>query len=649
MTFRTAHRPDPSSEEWRTWQRVQDSYENAWQSRRPSPEEFLAAGAEPWQVAQLVGLDLRHRLRDGEAARVEEYLERFPVLQKEAAAVLELIEAEYELRQAEGVTRAEYERRFPTYREELAALLPDDTGRGGAYATLQDGGGGAQATWPPAVGAYDILGELGSGGMGIVYKARHQDLGRVVALKMIQGTGRAHVESVRRFRTEARAIARLQHPNVVQIYDIGEHEGCPYFALELCEGGSLSTYLNGTPVSPRDAARLVETLARALQAAHEQHVIHRDLKPANVLLSPAPGDAPRAPAREGERPPLAAFVPKVTDFGLAKHLDEAGQTASGALLGTPSYMAPEQVSGAVKDMNAAVDVYGLGAILYECLTGRPPFQGATALATLARVAMGELTPPTQLNPHVPPDLNAICLKCLAREPAQRYASAAALAEDLRRHLGGQSTRARPWSFGERLRKRGRQLALAALAAVLVLVVLRAAFPPGPEAEPGVPQGGKAGGQPAGVAKAGDSPVVTGGKKLIAANAEKISRFAHAANTYTYKGHEYLGHKETEDGYHKLTYLFTVKGNFKMKTMKLAFYFRGDGQFHHVSDEKSTTLYDPFTRLSASYLKQLRRDMAGRPDVQGNAALLRTIDRANGKELCEMYLRFAQATASGRSP
>jgi WD40 repeat protein len=266
--------------------------------------------------------------------------------------------------------------------------------------------------------------------MGVVYKARQVRLGRVVALKMILAGGHAEEQDLARFRAEAEAVARLRHPHVVQIYEVGEHDGLPFFSLEFCPGGSLARRLNGTPLPPPEAARLVETLARAMQAAHEKGVVHRDLKPANVLL-----------AEDGQ--------PKVTDFGLAKRLDAAGQTVSGTVLGTPSYMAPEQAQGQAKGLGPAADVYALGAILYELLTGRPPFKAPTALETLRQVVAEEPVPPTRLQ-KTPRDLETICLKCLQKEPGKRYASAAALADDLQRYLAGQAVRARPVWIGERL-------------------------------------------------------------------------------------------------------------------------------------------------------------------------------------------------------
>jgi tRNA A-37 threonylcarbamoyl transferase component Bud32 len=300
------------------------------------------------------------------------------------------------------------------------------------------------------VPGYEILGELGRGGMGVVYKARQIKLNRLVALKMILAGGHAGEAELMRFRAEAEAIARLQHPHIVQVYEVGEHDGLPFFSLEFCEGGSLAKKLDGTPLPPREAVRLVETLAGAVQAAHQANVIHRDLNPANVLLA-------------------GGGTPKVTDFGLAKKLDEAGQTASNAIMGTPSYMAPEQAGGRSKAVGPAADVYALGAILYELLTGRPPFKAATMVDTLMQVVADEPVPPSRLQPTTPRDLETICLKCLHKEPGKRYGSAADLAADLRRFQAGEPIRARPAGRVERLAKWvRRQPAAAALLAVSVL-------------------------------------------------------------------------------------------------------------------------------------------------------------------------------------
>jgi WD40 repeat protein/tetratricopeptide (TPR) repeat protein/tRNA A-37 threonylcarbamoyl transferase component Bud32 len=286
--------------------------------------------------------------------------------------------------------------------------------------------------------------------MGVVYKARQSKLGRVVALKMILSGAHAGPDDLARFRTEAEAIARLQHPNIVQIYEVGDQNGMPYFSLEFCGGGSLEKELNATPLPPKKAAALVEALARAMHAAHEQGVIHRDLKPANVLR-----------AKDG--------TPKVTDFGLAKKIGEKGQTATGSVMGTPSYMAPEQAGGRPQEVGPLADVWALGAILYECLTGRPPFKAATPLDTILQVVGDEPVPPRQLQSRTPRDLETICLKCLRKDPRKRYASALALASDLRRFQAGEPIRARPVGRVERAAKWVRRNpAGAALLATLLL-------------------------------------------------------------------------------------------------------------------------------------------------------------------------------------
>jgi WD40 repeat protein/tRNA A-37 threonylcarbamoyl transferase component Bud32 len=305
----------------------------------------------------------------------------------------------------------------------------------------------------PSVAGYDVLEELGRGGMGIVYKARQLKLNRLVALKMILPGSHASEQDLARFAIEAEAVAGLRHPHIVQIYDIGEQDGMPYFSLEFVEGGTLEGRLNGTPwLSPR-GARLVETLARAIHAAHQQGIVHRDLKPSNVLLT-------------------AEDTPKIADFGLAKRLNsDAGQTRTGTIMGTPSYMAPEQ-AGHKKMIGPAADVYALGAVLYELLTGRPPFRGATPLDTVLQVVNQDPVPPSQLNATVPRDLETICLKCLEKEPARRYASAEALAEDLRRFLAGEHVLARPVGRIEKLGRWCRRNPLVAgLTAAVVLVLL----------------------------------------------------------------------------------------------------------------------------------------------------------------------------------
>lgn len=320
---------------------------------------------------------------------------------------------------------------------------------------------------PPDLPEYEILGILGQGGMGIVYKARQKTLQRTVALKMIISGPHAHPEELARFQSEAQAIARLQHPNIVQIHEVGKHKNCPYFSLEYVEGGNLATELGSKPQPVRVAAEMVETLARAMHVAHQRGIVHRDLKPANVLLS-----SPSPLRGEGG---VGVFVPKITDFGLAKILDDdSGQTKTGAIMGTPSYMAPEQAAGRTHMIGPATDIWALGGILYKMLTGRPPFEADTSLDTLDLVRKHDPVPPSRLQPKVPRDLDTICFKCLEKQPIKRYASAEALADDLRRFLNGEPILARPTPMAERAVKWAKRRPVAALLiAVSVAFVLGA--------------------------------------------------------------------------------------------------------------------------------------------------------------------------------
>ncbi|MGL4555724.1 MAG: protein kinase domain-containing protein, partial [Gemmataceae bacterium] len=268
---------------------------------------------------------------------------------------------------------------------------------------------------------YEILGELGRGGMGVVYKARQVALNRVVAIKMMRG-GYAGDETRARFRREAEAVARLQHPNILQIFELGEHGGDPFIAMEFCDGGSLAGRLRREgPMRPEEAGRLVSELAGGMRHAHELGVLHRDLKPANVLLT-------------------AGGQPKITDFGLARLVGEEAHTLEGTVLGTPAYMPPEQAQG--RAVGPAADVYALGAILYECLTGGPPFRAKTAVDTLMKVVGEVPAAPSAVLPGVPRELDAVCLKCLRKRPEERYASAAALRDDLDRFVAGEPVVAR---------------------------------------------------------------------------------------------------------------------------------------------------------------------------------------------------------------
>jgi WD40 repeat protein len=281
----------------------------------------------------------------------------------------------------------------------------------------------------PRVEGYEILGELGRGGMGAVYRARHIGLDRQVALKMVHAGAGLRPAARQRFLQEARAVGRLHHPNIVQVYDVGEQGGRPFLAMEIVEGGALSQCIGGRPQPSKTAARLIESLARAVHHAHSHGIVHRDLKPSNVLL---------------ESPHVEA-TPRITDFGLAKDLesDAPALTHSGAMLGTPSYMAPEQARGRGESVGPPADVYALGVILYELLTGRPPFRAATPLETLVLVVHDDPVPISRLEPTVPRDLATICLKCLEKEPGRRYVSADALAADVHRFLADEPIVARP--------------------------------------------------------------------------------------------------------------------------------------------------------------------------------------------------------------
>jgi eukaryotic-like serine/threonine-protein kinase len=318
----------------------------------------------------------------------------------------------------------------------------------------------------PNLPGYEILGEVGCGGMAVVYQARQVMLNRLVALKVMKSGPWTSAGERARFQREAEAIARLQHPNIVQVFEVGEHEGQFYVVVEFITGGSLSSKLAGTPQEPRAAAQLLETVARAIGYAHQQGIIHRDLKPANVLLT-------------------ADGAPKVADFGLAKVLDEpaAGQTQSGQILGTPSYMAPEQAQGQCAQIGAATDIYALGAVLYELLTGRPPFRAATSFDTMMQVVHEEPVPPRRLQSKIPGELETICLRCLEKAPERRYATAAAMADDLQRFLRHEPIQARPAGAVERLCKWTRRkpvlawllgtvvVGLVALSVAVVLLVI----------------------------------------------------------------------------------------------------------------------------------------------------------------------------------
>jgi serine/threonine-protein kinase len=358
-------------------------FEAAWQARqRPRIEDYLGETREPTRSALLVEL-----LR---------------------------LELDYRGRIGERPTREEYSSRFPGPEAEVV---------GQVFATVP---GGAL----PDVPGYKVLAEIGRGGMGVVYKAWQIKADRLVALKMVLAGELASAGEIERFMAEARAAASLNHPNIVTIYEVGEHAGRHYFTMRLLPESSLADQVARGPLPARRAAEILLTVARAVHHAHQHGIIHRDLKPANILLE--------------------AGQPHVTDFGLAKRLGETGRTRSGTLIGTPGYMAPEQASGRGKEPTAATDVYGLGAVLYALLTGRPPFQAETLLDTLAQVLDQPPAPPRLLNPKIDPDLETVCLKCLEKDPGERYASAEELAEDLGRYLRGEPVEARPPSWAQSL-------------------------------------------------------------------------------------------------------------------------------------------------------------------------------------------------------
>ena len=295
-------------------------------------------------------------------------------------------------------------------REKILAALELSPEESGSFA-----GGRAPLAFPNLIG-YEILELIGQGGMGVVYKARQLALNRIVAIKMILSGVNASPQELARFRAEAEAVARLAHPNIVQIFEIGEQNDCPYLTLEFVPGGNLSHQIEGTALPPRRAAEMVLALAKGIQHAHDRGIVHRDLKPGNVLID-------------------ANGTPKIADFGLAKRAEgNLAHTMTGAIIGSPTYMAPEQAAGNSAEIGPATDVYALGVMLYEMLTGRPPFKGDSVIETIQQVREQDPLPPRMVQPKVPRDIEIICLKCLEKKPANRYANAAALALDLQAFL-----------------------------------------------------------------------------------------------------------------------------------------------------------------------------------------------------------------------
>jgi WD40 repeat protein len=413
---------------------------------------------------------LERSLYAGEEGKAEAWFKAYPALATHKEAALELVYAEFVCREQlnQRPTPQQWYLRFPDWRVDLEQLFqvhqlakgtPQFTTEDGLPAELGLSGRGIGAVNETGIGPgkrvgnYELLEEIGRGGMGVVFRARQVGLDRIVALKMILAGEYASLAELGRFRREAEAAARLQHRHIVQIHEVGQEAGRPFFSLEFVDGGSLDKRLARKPLPFREAASLIETLARAVHFAHQHGIIHRDLKPANVLLT-----------TEGE--------PRITDFGLAKRLEDGtGPTQTGVVLGTPSYMAPEQAACESKEIGPATDVYALGAILYEALTGRPPFQAATLIDTLDQVRSQEVVPPRSLQAKLPRDLETICLKCLEKDHNRRYETANGLAMDLRRFLTGEPVQACPPSTWYRLRKSVHRNKGPVLAAALVFTVL----------------------------------------------------------------------------------------------------------------------------------------------------------------------------------
>jgi serine/threonine protein kinase len=438
-----SHRPPKSSAQalWQLWQ----------DGRQPDLLPFVAAAGElsPSQLVDVIRVDQRERWCIGERVPAAAYLRIYPFVGSDPDAAIELIYGEFLLREelGEAPELAEYAGTYPQHETRLRLQLDlhralqsstfnGDDPESDPCGTLASGSRSPEHAKkrrcsPPAVAGYEILGEIGRGGMGVVYRARQRRLNRDVALKMILAGDHAGPEAMTRFLTEAEAIARLQHPSIVQVHYCGGYDERPYLVMEYVEGGSLAQTLDGTPRPIRAAVLLVKQLASGIALAHRKGIVHRDLKPANVLLT-----------REG--------TPKIADFGLAKFLEiDSHLTGTDAILGTAAYMAPEQAGGRNQPVGPAADVYSLGTILYELLTGRAPFKAASALETLELVKTHEAVLPGRLRPGLAKDIETICLKCLAKEPEQRYRTADDLEEDLRRFLAGETIQARRSSVFER--------------------------------------------------------------------------------------------------------------------------------------------------------------------------------------------------------
>ena len=421
------------------------NFENGWKNGTLSRLENVLAEApedeRPALLAELLHIDIAWRKRRGESPRADDYSQLLPAYEAIVRRVLDEFDPKTETDFSENAGHAAKRRQLGDGQsKEAETVIPGAKGHRPAESL-------------PIIPGYDVDGLLGRGGMGVVYDARQKSLGRRVAIKMVLAGELATAEDHTRFLAEAATIAHLRHPNIVQIFEVGEYQGRLFFALEHLEGGSLRQKLRGEPMPPKPAAALIEKLAHAVDYAHQQGIVHRDLTPGNILL-----------ASDGE--------PKITDFGLAKHLSSAANlTATGAVMGTPQYMSPEQARGDTKSVGPAADIYALGAILYEALTGRPPFIGGNAMEVIVQVTGDEPMPVTRLNRGVPQDLGTLCMKCLEKPQARRYATAAALAEDLRRFQDGEPISARRVSEWERAWKWARRRPLVAASLAIAVVAL----------------------------------------------------------------------------------------------------------------------------------------------------------------------------------
>nr|MCU0710246.1 serine/threonine protein kinase [Pirellula sp.] len=419
-----------------------DRFEQEWQGPHPpSLSEFLHSVPEDDRkelLRELLPIEIHHRIARNDPPSIADYLSRYPEM--EIAWFDEAVEQAHS-------SQPQHE-------------LPNKTEPASPHRTL----GMNETDWEVGhpvvhIPGYEILGELGRGAMGVVYRARQVGLNRIVALKMILSGRYASSSELARFKREAALIASLPHPNIVQVFECNEQDGHPYFTCECIEGGTLANKISGVPQPPREAARFLETLARAVHHAHQAGITHRDLKPANILLT-----------KDG--------VPKIVDFGLAKQTGaEPSATVQGVLLGTPMYMSPEQALGLASQVGPVTDIYGLGAILYEMLTGRPPFQAANIQEVLQKIGESEPVSPRLIRRSIPRDLETICLKCMQKNPSNRYQTAADFAEDLQRFLSDRPIQARPVSPIEtawRLCKRNPMMAVASLASILVLIAVTVA-------------------------------------------------------------------------------------------------------------------------------------------------------------------------------